>query len=121
MIVLDTNAIVYYLQGEERAIKIIDQVRKREESFIISTITELELFSYASLSKSDVATINLWLNQVFIIPVDSIVARKAAQIRQSYKLKTPDAIIAATALLYGNTLISFDQIFEKIPPLTILN
>jgi hypothetical protein len=40
------------------------------------------------------------------VPVDSRIARIAATLRRRYHIKSPDAAIAATAMLTGSTLIT---------------
>ena len=42
------------------------------------------------------------------------------KIRQQYKLKVPDAIIAATAIVYKIPLISSDCDFEKIKEINLI-
>lgn len=44
-----------------------------------------------------------------------------ASIRTSYKIKLPDAIIAATAIYKNAVLISNDKDFEKITSLKVIN
>jgi len=120
MITLDTNAVIYYFEGQKQTTDLIDKLRSNNENFVISTITELELFSLANLTEEDKIRINLWLNQIYILPVDSVVAHKAAEFRRDYRLKTPDAIIAATAMLNGGKLITRDIVFKRIKNLEIL-
>ena len=43
MILLDTNAAIYYLQGDQIAVKLIDKLRSQKQKFAISTITEMEI------------------------------------------------------------------------------
>ncbi len=120
MITLDTNVIIYYFQNHPQIIALIDRLRAKDESFIISAITELELLSLSGLTKDDVVRIGLWLNQIYILPVDSVVAHKAAELRRDYRLKAPDAIVAATAMLNGNKLVTRDITFRRIKKLEIL-
>jgi hypothetical protein len=99
---------------------LLNELRKKKEQFIISSITELELFSLPDLSSMEIVKIHLFLQTLFVVPVDSVVAREAAKLRALYKLKTPDAIIAATAYLYGKKMISNDNVFKKIKEITLL-
>ena len=41
-------------------------------------------------------------------------SERAIQLRRKYKIKLPDAIIAATSLVYDLSLISADVVFSKI-------
>jgi predicted nucleic acid-binding protein len=47
---LDTNAIIYYLKGEEAAVNVLQPILDEDAPIYVSTITELELFSYAGLT-----------------------------------------------------------------------
>lgn len=50
-----------------------------------------------------------------VFPLDNEVVEKTIKIRRKYKIKLPDAIIAATAIVFDFTLISRnDNDFEKI-------
>ena len=77
---LDTNAIIYYLNGELSAARILDDVFDKEEPIYVSAMTELELFSHRLLTDDDSDTIT--------------------------RLKAADSAIAATALLTHTTLIT---------------
>ena len=46
MLTLDTNAIIYYLKGEEMAVRSLNKAFEDDAAVYISTITELELFSF---------------------------------------------------------------------------
>ena len=83
MILLDTNAVIYYLQNNAKTVKIIDRLRKKEKNFAISTITEMEVLSFPDLEPEQIAKISMWMNdEVFVIPVDSYIAREAARVRR---------------------------------------
>ena len=120
MITLDTNTVIYYFNGDENLRKFVEIERQNGEQFVISTITELELLSFPNISPEEIVRLTLWFNEVFILPVDSKVAQKAAEVRRHCHLKTPDAVIAATALLNGGRLITSDKIFKKVHGLKIL-
>ena len=120
MIMLDTNAAIYYLQNDPKTIAVIGRLRRNQQSFMISTITELEIFSFSSLTIEQVVPIDLWLQELNIVPPDSTIARLGAQLRRQYHLKTPDALIAATAIRYGAPLLTRDKSFRKLKELRVL-
>jgi|SRR3989338_2479725 len=119
MIILDTNAVIYYLQNDKKAVQTIDKIRKKE-NLGISTITEIEIFSFPNLTEIQQLSITKWLEEITIFPVDSFLSRQAARLRRIYKIKTPDAIIASTAIFYNAKLITRDKDFKKIKELDIL-
>ena len=119
MIILDTNAVIYYLQNDKKAVQTIDKIRKKE-NLGISTITEIEIFSFPNLTEIQQLSITKWLEEITIFPVDSFLSRQAARLRRIYKIKTPDAIIASTAIFYNAKLITRDKDFKKVKELDIL-
>ncbi len=118
---LDTNAIIYYSKGDEKAVKILDVIFEQGTPLYISTITEIELFSFSNLTEDDIRWFEDFLKALTIISVDSHVARIAASIRRLYKLKTLDSVIAATALMTGTTLVTRNiHDFKKAPNISLL-
>jgi predicted nucleic acid-binding protein len=118
---LDTNAIIYYIKGEERDVEVLDRLFSQPQPIYVSAITELELFSFSKMSPQEVERIEEILKTIAVIPVDSRIARIAGSLRQKYHLKVPDSAIAATALFTGTTLVTRNiKDFKKIPNLKIL-
>lgn len=120
MILLDTNVAIYYLQGDQVAIKSIDKLRSQKQEIAISTITEMEILSFPHLDGIQILKINEWLRTIFIIPVDSRIAREGAKFRRLYKMKTPDALIAATAFVNEIHLITRDKDFKRIKEIDLI-
>jgi len=106
MYTLDTNSIIYYLKDDPNAIKILEGILNQSLPTYISTITELELFSFSKLTTEEFVNIDEILKSLSIIPLDSQIARLAASLRCKFKLKTPDSVIAATALFTGSILVT---------------
>jgi len=82
-------------------------------------MTEILVKPYRTLEKKAVRRIfDLLLtypNLEWIAP-DLEIADAAAQLRAIYKLETPDALLAATAVRSGATgLVTNDTSFERIP------
>lgn len=120
MYTLDTNAIVYYLKDDSNAVTTLRSVFAQTSPVYISAVTELELFAFTNLSRSDELLIEDLLATLSIIPLDSRIARLAALVRRHYRVKVPDSIIAATAMFTGSTLITRNTIdFRKISNLAL--
>jgi predicted nucleic acid-binding protein len=120
---LDTNIIIYYFNGlisDDR----IDSILKN--SFNISIITKIEFLSWKKL-KDDIELEKKALNFISyatIYDLSDEVANEVIKIRQNYKVKTPDAIIGATALVHGldivtNNVADFKQLDLNIISLGI--
>ncbi len=124
MYTLDTNAIIYYLQDDAAAVNMLRPIFDDETaSVFISTMTELELFSYPAMTSEEEAAIEeLLANTVRIVPVTSSIARMAGDLRRLYaRLKPFDSAIAATAIFAHTKLVTRNvRDFEQIDELDIL-
>jgi predicted nucleic acid-binding protein len=89
-IVLDTNAVLYFLGG-----RLVEPLPRARVS--VSVITEIELLSYPTLAAEDESEIRSFLDHVDVIDLVSEIKRLAILLRREYRLKLPDAVIAATA------------------------
>jgi predicted nucleic acid-binding protein len=120
---IDTNIIIYTLKGINTAVETMEELENGESEIYYSTIVEAELFSFHQLTKEQKEKIRGVLDLGEIVNVDSEVALKAAEFRalsnKRYhrKLKLPDAIIAATAVICSSVLVTrnvddFDHLSE---------
>jgi predicted nucleic acid-binding protein len=119
----DTNTAIYYLQQQFpiEAEKFIDDSLK-EAHPCISAITEIELLSWKTANENDIEVIHHFISDAFVIELERPIKLKAADIRKVYGIKLPDAIIAATTLVYGLTLITRNiNDFRNIKGISILN
>lgn len=103
-VVADTNIIVYMLDGNLRIAELLDG-----KEVYLSFITELELFGKHNLTPVEKRKIQSFLNQCIIIDINASLKRTIVQLRAQYKLKLPDAIIAATAIEYNLPLFTADK------------
>ena len=119
----DTNIAIFYLQQQftTSAEKFIDNLLK-EEQLAISAITEIELLCWKTASENDIEVLHNFINDAQVIELEQAIKIKTAEIRKAHRIKLPDAIIAATALVHGLTLISRNtEDFKNITGLSILN
>jgi predicted nucleic acid-binding protein len=119
----DTNTVVYYLQQHFsiHAEKFMDSVLQEFQP-ALSIITEIELLSWPSATERDIAVLNDFITDCFVLELDKNIKDKAVEIRKSFKVKLPDAIIAATALTNNLVLISRNTSdFKKIPNLELID
>ncbi|OGF73492.1 hypothetical protein A2W48_00075 [Candidatus Giovannonibacteria bacterium RIFCSPHIGHO2_12_44_12] len=120
MYTLDTNAIIYYLNGDKDAVQFLNKILARPVTLYVSAMVEIELFSSKNVSQIELSNIEAILETTFNVPIDSRVARLAAKLRRDFNIKIPDSAIAATALLTNTTLITRnDKDFRKIPDLKL--
>ncbi|MFA5945572.1 MAG: type II toxin-antitoxin system VapC family toxin [Patescibacteria group bacterium] len=113
-VLLDTNIVIEYLKTST----LRPPIYKGE--FIISVITEAELFRFSGMSESDIKIIRLIVETCETLAVDSRIARRAGELGRTRKTRLPDLLIAATALEYGIPLITHNlRDFKNIPDLIV--
>ena len=112
---LDTNIILYLLDGKSELAEILDGT-----TVYISFVSELELLTYKGLTGSERENISLLLNEFVIVDINSDIKLKTIDIRSESNLKLPDSIIAATAAYLNITLFTADKDFSKVNNLDLI-
>ena len=105
-LLLDTNAFIYFLGGEEpysgALVPIFRRVQAGDLILMVSVITEAELLVRPERDSNDVARERIadLLSEegIYVVAVDRRIARRAAALRGRDRLKLADAIIVATAI-----------------------
>ena len=115
-LLLDTNIILYLLGGDTTLVDILEG-----KQVYVSFITELELYSFKGLSSLEKTKIDVLLSSCSVIDITAGIKSKTVEIRQSYKLKLADSIIAGTALYLDVPLITADSDSKKIEELRLLH
>jgi predicted nucleic acid-binding protein len=119
---LDTNTIIYYLDEDPMVVPLLDPILGQDMAIFVSVVTELELLSYPGLTEEDMTEIQQLLTSVVIFPLESRLAQLAGTLRRQYHLKTPDSVVAATALLTRTTLVTRNiRDFHGIDGLSLLS
>ncbi|MGA0558771.1 type II toxin-antitoxin system VapC family toxin [Larkinella sp. VNQ87] len=120
---IDTNAFIDYFVGlmPPNGLNFMDGIFNTGP-IITSVICQIELLGF-QMAENDYQTIRKLLTVAEIIPlVDLTIIEKAILVRRETKLKLPDAVIAATALIRDLTLISRNEKdFARVSGLTLLN
>ena len=115
---LDTNAIVQLLAGNEEIAEIV----RKADFLATSVICQFEFLSFPGLTESDARLYTAFASRVrtFSVPADdSAFSEMVVAFRKPKKLKMPDAIIAATAVTNGCTLLTADDDFKDTEGLDI--
>jgi predicted nucleic acid-binding protein len=111
---LDTNILVYGLKG-------LPFVKPYfEESCLISVITEIEITGVEGLSKNELNIRQAAIDFCTVIPLTNSIKNEAIKLKQQYKVKVPDAIVAATAITEGYTLVTADKGFRRFTSLSMI-
>ena len=75
MYTLDTNAIIYYLDRDPAVIALLDRLFDNvDATFYVSTVTELELYSYPDLNEEEEAGIKRLLTDMFVVTTWKVIA-----------------------------------------------
>jgi len=115
---IDTNVVIDFSHGifSEKSKNFVAKVLNKEP--IISAITQIELLGFSVVPPQ----IESFVHYTSIIGINNSVIEKTIEIRKRYRIKLPDAIIAATALVNNLTLLTRNTAdFKDIKNLEIIN
>jgi len=118
---IDSNVVIDYLGckfpigGMQFMNTVIDAIP------IVSVITKIEVLGFNAPSEHYILLTG-FMNDATVINLTPAVVDQSIALRKLYKIRLPDAIIAATAMVNGLTLITRNiKDFEGIPGLKIIN
>ena len=115
---VDTNIIIYFLKDELP----VNSSEFFDDYFAVSNVTKIEFLGWRGFDNRTYIEAKDFLENVQIIKLNGDIVEKTIQIKRKFKIKTPDAIIAATCLEENRKLITRNtKDFEKIPDLKIMN
>ena len=107
VVFLDTSPLIYYIEGHSKYQESLQKVFRSNDlaefQFITSTLTLLEVIVHPlKLNQQNLAdqyeNILTTSETIEIVELSTEIAKRSAQLRVDYNLKTPDAIQVATAL-----------------------
>jgi predicted nucleic acid-binding protein len=110
-IAIDTNILLYILGGDSSA---HDLVKGRE--VVASAMVRMEAMVYHGVDPVHLLQVHRFLDRCSLEEMHRSIQDRAVELRLRYKLKLPDAVIAATALHLGIPLITADSAFSKLKP-----
>lgn len=113
-ILADTNFLIYLLEGHPETEPFADF------SYAISFVTEIELLGKKGITESKKQVIQNLLDSCFIIDLHPSIKAKAIALKQAYRIKLPDALVAATSYYSGLPLLTADKGFAALPDLDLL-
>src|SRR5258708_3852044 len=121
--IFDTNILVAAFLGEEKSARLLAVALKKQD-------LRLSVVVIAELNAAQISEFSTKIDELSkVVPVFAIdmhVARLAGDLKQERRKKRtktylPDCFIAATALMYGCTLVTKNKIDFQFPRLKILN
>jgi len=118
---LDSNVIIGYLAGKipHNGMEIISEMVDMIPN--ISVISQIELSRFNDTPENE-ATLDRFIITSVIYPLSDNVVKYTIELCKQNKIKLPDAIITATALTEGFTLVTRNiSDFNKISNLKLLD
>jgi predicted nucleic acid-binding protein len=114
-LVVDTNVFINLSLGKFN----IDPILQ-DKIIFVSIISEIAILGFQKISDDDdVSFFMQLLSTCHVVDLSQMVKMKSIDIKRKYKLKTPDAIVAATAVVLEKPLLTFDKDFLKIKELDL--
>ena len=118
---VDSNVIIDYVSNRipEKSAKQLDIYFN--SNFSVSIISKIEVLGFNTLDY-EMEQLESFIQLSSIVYMDEAVADKTIEIRRMKRIKLPDAIIAATALVQNCILLSHNTTdFNKIEGLQVLD
>ncbi len=116
---MDSNAIIDFFNGK---------LNPAGKNFVascdprISVITQIELLSNKNIPSTEWEQLQTFIQIATVYTFDDSIVEKTIMLRQQYRIKIPDAVIAATALLHELSLITKNVLdFKNIAGLIVIN
>jgi tRNA(fMet)-specific endonuclease VapC len=110
---LDTNAVVALLRGDQA----LQQRLQNAEWVGISILSQIEFLAFPNITQQDRQAFQRFSERVDVVGLDRAepaLIDRIVDLRQQYRVKLPDAIIAATAVERNATLITDDGQLREV-------
>lgn len=116
--IVDSNVLIYLSNGQLE----IENLFKKYNEVLISRITHIEVLGYDFKNEEDESIVLQLVSHFPILELDSEIGAETIKIRKSKKIKLPDAIICATALVHNCELVTANEKdFIRIEGVQIFN
>lgn len=109
---VDTNILIYFLEGREEVAETL-----AAKDLYTSVICEIEPLSHKKLTVDNYNTATKFLAFLNISGLTPAIKEFTIQLRRKYKIKLPDAIIAASAISLNIPFLTADKDFSPIKEL----
>ncbi len=119
---LDTNVLIDAFAGQPAAAKAVGEARSSGVDWVgFSAISRLEVLGFWKLSSEDEQGLRDLLAQFNEVSITAAIIEEAVRVRKTARMKTPDAIVAASALICRAHLITRNlNDFLPIQVLTVM-
>ncbi|NOS96019.1 MAG: type II toxin-antitoxin system VapC family toxin [Methylotenera sp.] len=111
---LDTNYILGLLQSNQAVLSEAISKNILVTECAYSPITRMELLGFPGITSDEDNLIRVRLQSFTVIPLSTEIEDSVIALRQTRKIKLPDAMIAATALVTKIELLTLDQHLKSV-------
>jgi predicted nucleic acid-binding protein len=113
--VVDTSAWIEWLTGSALGRTLRKQFPDKAQC-IVPTIVQLELSKWLvrELGEEQADLVIAYTQKCVVVPLDTAIALRAADLHREHKLATADAVVYATARHVGADLLTCDAHFENL-------
>ncbi len=102
MRLLDSNIIIYASKPGHEFLQALIGL----SDICVSSVSYVEVLGYHLLTPRETEQLEKFFANTLLLPLSSTVLDKAVQLRRERKLNLGDSLVAATALVYGCTLVT---------------
>jgi predicted nucleic acid-binding protein len=115
---LDSNLIIYAARPEYPGLRRLIAA----SSPAVSAVSVVEVLGYHKLSADERAHFEAFFAASEVLPLSDAVVARAVSVRQARKMSLGDALVAATALVFGRELLTHNlKDFVGVPGLAVLD
>ncbi|MBL8450950.1 MAG: type II toxin-antitoxin system VapC family toxin [Dechloromonas sp.] len=116
MRVVDTSVWIEWLIGSPLGKRLAPEIPDKAQC-LVPTIVQLELAKWLTREAGEEKADQMiaYTQKCIVVPLDTTLALKAADLHRQFKLATADAIVYATALEHSADLLTCDAHFEALP------
>lgn len=119
---VDSNAVIDLVLGRlplASAAWLEEQIATQKVT--LSVVARIELLTKTEPA-AEYATMQAFVQSVEVLALNEPIVQQTIRLRQQYRIKLPDAIIAATALVHGLPLLTRNTTdFRAIAGLLVIN
>lgn len=127
--ILDTGFLIDLIQGEKAAQKKAEKLEQQDRSLKISSATLFELYTgieRSSKPEEEKEKVKQVLESKTVIDIDKKISKKAGKLNgrllnDGETIQSFDTLIAATALIHEEKILTHDEDFQKIENLETEN
>jgi predicted nucleic acid-binding protein len=109
--IVDNNVLIYHADGKLQ--------HPLDSDCAISILTEIEALAHPQITAAMDRKLRALVAAVTVIPLDEAIKEEAIKLLCVTKLRVPDAIIAATALVCGAELLTHDSSLLRLQGLAV--